>query len=99
MHLERAGRPFQRDILAGQLERVFARDADMKRVLAEPSQAAAQRPVTRHIRHYAGTEVSSAEGGQNADERQAAFMVSGGVGHAVKQRVQLASQRGERPAR
>ena len=65
-------------------ERVFARDAEMERVVAEPSQAVVQRPVTRHIRHYARTKVSSAEGGQNANERQPACVVSGGVGHAVE---------------
>ncbi len=98
VHLERAVRPLQRDILAGQLERVLARDPDAERVLAEPPQAAVQRPVTRHIRHDAGTEVSLPQGGQNANQREPACVVSGRVSYAVKQHVQLAPERGEWPA-
>jgi hypothetical protein len=98
VHLERAVRPFQRDILAGQLERVLARDPDAERVVAEPPQTGVQRPVARHIRDHAGTQVSLPQGGQNANEREPARVVSGGVGHVVKQHVQLAAERGEWPA-
>jgi len=97
VHLERAVRPFQRDIGGGQLQRVLAGDLDTEPILAAPPQATIEHPVSRQIGHCAGTEVSLAERGQNADERGTARVVFGGVGHPVNQQVQLAAERGERP--
>jgi len=74
-------RTLQPDILAGQFERVLARDPDTERGLAQPPQAAVQRPVPRRIGHHVRPEVGAPQGGQDAGERDPARMVAGCVGH------------------
>ena len=62
VHLERGIRPLERDLLAGQLERVIADDPDLDRTLAEPAQAAAQGVVAGRVGHDVAIQMRPAEG-------------------------------------
>ena len=91
------GEPSSPTSLAGQFERVLARDPDTERGLAQPPQAAVQRPVPRRIGPHVRPEVGAPQGGQDAGERDPARMVAGRVGHPIEQEIQFAPERGEWP--
>ena len=98
VHLERAVRPLQGNIVAGQLQRFGTGDPYLERTAAEPPQAAVQGPVPGRAGHRAGAEVRLAEGGQHADQRDPAMVRPGRGIDPVQQRAELTGQRGERAA-
>ena len=95
VHLEGGGRALQGHVVAGQLERVGARDPQVEGVMAQPSQAAVERPVARQVADDPGAQVSSAQRGQNADQHRPAPVRPGRLRDAPKQQPQLLAERRE----
>jgi len=93
VHLEGGVGALQGDVVAGQLERVGAGDADAEGDLAEPAQATVQRPVARQIADRTGVQVSAAQRGQDANQRWPAPVPPGRIRDPVEQQAQLLPQR------
>ena len=89
VYLERAVRPLDRNILAGQLQRFGTGDLYPQRAPAEPPQAAVQRQVAGRAGHRAGAEVRLAERGQYADQRGPAAVRLGRGADPVQQHAEL----------
>ena len=96
VHLERGIRPLERDVLAGQLQRLGAGDPDQKRAPAQPPQAAVQGPVAGRVGHRAQAKMGLAEGGHDADQRDPALVRPGRVTDPVQQFAELEGERAER---
>ena len=98
VHLERRVRPFRRDLIADQGERIGAGDMDAERVLAQPAQAVAQGAIARRVRDHGAPEIARAEGGQDADHRDPAAVRAGRPRDRAEQQAKLLLERGERAA-
>ena len=68
VHLKRGVGSFNAHVVADQLQRIDARDANLDRAMSYLPQAVVERRVARQVGERLGTQVGLLQGGQDADE-------------------------------
>ena len=98
VELQRRGGPLVGDVVAAQLERVFAVDVELERLAAQAAQTGGQRAVAQRLRHGFGFEIAGSQCRQDSDHRDAAAVRLGRPRHLGQHFVHLARERGKRSA-